>query len=426
MGKTARFKASILNGNFAPLIVPHSDMGTISGLTSTHPFIETNTRTIFKDVMGYGENADTIKEYIASPDSRQTAPSLREGHFPMTQFAPTDPRIQHCHTSPDLGPGTFNLDSLHIPYKADPTRSSPEFISPPRGTVNPETPSYSAADPLPLDFDSWTSKGFYFPQSLARSPQKVMTASPDVTYDNAANVAVDGRSASLAASLAISPGSKSSFQSALPRLQDPASTTSAAIAPGVYVLDPPRFRSFNQAYIGTAPLESLGSLSSDVNLEQNISRPLSPIKMPPPVISSQGLGAVGRSAPNSPQRLPSTLPKFDDWRHHEALTRSHFSTGLTNDQEGRGDKEASLDQALEDTNMAGLIDDARIAECSAQMRAQLFYTASYGAAAAQLRQQKFGQLAFAKRDTPHKILIRTKIQVKEDVRAARAGLKGEK
>ena len=413
----------------APILVPQADMGAI-----TQPFIETNTRTVFTDVLCYAEESGTILEYIESPESRNTVVALREGHFPLNSYAPTDPRVQHLRPNPELGPGTFNLDSLYIPYHNDSSRSSPIFKSPPRAQRSLDAQgSSSAAEPLPLDFDSWTAKGFYIPHSPARSPQRAKDTTPDVVYENACNLTTDGRPASCAAASALSPGSQSSFQSVLPRLYAPTATTSAAIAPGCYSLEQPRFRSMNQAYASAAPMESLASLSSDNSSnERRFSRPLSPVKLPPPV---RGKFSPPNSRSNSPQRVISpqrvkvgalsvegVSHVDEDWQHHEALTRAHFMTGVSADDQDLEDQDLSH----RSTQSTGIIDDARVGECAAQMRAQLSYTAQYVAAAAQMRQQRFGSLVFSKRDTPHQVLIKSKIQAKEDVKRARqAVLQGQ-
>lgn len=522
-----RFVPRTVNGNLAPILIPSgrpddaASGGKVSSLTFN--LVDTNTRTVWRDAF-YAMDKSTIQEFIESPESksRNSVMTRRTGHVAMDLCSPTDPRVRRRACSPDLGPGTFNDDMMRmhttgmlplpegqshamVAYAKDPTRPSPEFKALPRDSPDPSRTA-CATPSLPPDYDSWTSKGCYSPQGR-RGTWATPSVAVDVVYEPHMTQSGSPSTCAGYASAPSSPSYRVAFGSAIPRLvalqdradrsdtrlintksYESASATPASAGPGAYSLEPPRYKSFHNAYTQAKNYDSLASASAS-------SAPLPPSRGGgarrggggvamgdgwPLELPTQSLNRVdspttgssystlpfhslpyglaglgGSSAPSSPPivgtshgsrsgrrdhtviisswnlpleeiPLPSTsqedttVAAAADWAMHTNLTKSHFSTG------GEGARGAGVEAGLDDSEVAAAASSteagaggSRVRECQAQIQAQLAFTASYSQASQARRAERFGSLVFNQRETPHQLLIRTKLAAKEDVHKAR-------
>ncbi|GFR41233.1 hypothetical protein Agub_g1906, partial [Astrephomene gubernaculifera] len=304
---TARFRATPTNGNLA-VVVPDIDDATVRQSLPKHLQVDTNTRTVFRDV--FYRPKEGITEFVEDP-AHSCAAVRALPHMPMNELAPTDPRIRKlkpAYESP-LCPGYYEPDPLGerstgtltidpgevhhtIQYARDPNRPSAVFTSAKRGHTAREIAAAAVSPPIisrmtDPDFAYWTSKGCWAPRGErvieadrwgknARETRPPAEDRPQSVYTPA--VTTDGHPNSCEAytSARLSPAYKVAFASGMPRtialplglrpdtrLQiksyDDITAARPDVGPGSYNPEAPRMRSPNAAYDTSSAYYSLAS-----------------------------------------------------------------------------------------------------------------------------------------------------------------------
>eukprot|EP00798_Chlamydomonas_sp_ICE-L_P013128 gene13128-3450_t len=475
--KGKRFPVKVTNGNLQAAIPDIVDQAVRTKLPAFYQ-VDTNTRTIFQnETEKYDPHGATIAEQVQSLHFPSNGMKLT-GHKAMNLMAPKDPRQQNCRPAhrPEVGPGFYREDPLgdkttalaniqpgtshHMTrFSKDPSRSSPAFKSPERGTMASDMKGQSLTDGmvfLPQDYSSWTEKGFAQSTQLrvieterwGKTVRDKLPKAKDrsqTVYEP--TVTCDGHGNSTAAYV----GSRDSmrykqvFESAMPRLmatggghnEDPRHTRT-------YSLEPPLYKSFNSAYEGAANYTSLASKASH-SAPMSSSLPDASSFEPaewfrPTSSNAQQTQQADPEDRSAPQQAASTSEDVD-WRLHQYLANGGDG-GMARHQHRRAPSALGYSSPVQQDDDGVGISGAGYADHG--MEAPLPFlestyvsdggmVAGYWSAPSTPVQPyppaknggRFGTLGFLRRATPYKSLIQSALRVSKDLQQARHAVRSE-